>query len=311
LDNYKPKYLKLYKSGELLKRAKTAIKLLKNCRICPQNCRVDRAKGEKGVCRAGRELVVSGVSPHYGEEKVLVGKGGSGTIFFSWCNLSCVFCQNCDTSQEGNGYTISEEKLGEAMVRLQNLGVENINLVSPSHYWPQILKAIYYAANKGLKIPIVYNTGCYDTTTALRFMEDVVDIYMPDIKFSDDETARKYAGAPRYFSVAKKAVKEMHRQVGDLKLDSRGIAYRGLLIRHLVLPEDLSGTEEVLDFIAEEVSKNTYINIMDQYYPAHKAYNIPPLNRRITKKEFRKAIVMAQKKGLHRLEKPYRYHKFL
>lgn len=303
MKRYKPKYLELYKSGELLDRAKKAMEMLKNCRICPQNCRVDRTVSERGICRAGERLVVSGISPHFGEESVLVGEGGSGTIFFSNCNLSCIFCQNCDISQEGKGYIITEERLGSSMIRLQQMGVENINLVSPSHYWPQILKSIYYAANKGLKIPIVYNTGGYDTITALRFMDGIIDIYMPDIKFGDDALGEKYAKAPGYFSIVKKAVKEMHRQVGNLKLNSRGVAYRGLLVRHLVLPEDTSKSSKVLSFIAEEISKNTYVNIMDQYYPAYKAYEKPPLDRRITQKEYQKVVELAQDKGLHRLER--------
>lgn len=303
MPDYIPGYIKLYKKGELKKRADEALKRLENCDICPHNCRVDRTKGERGRCGAPSNLIISGFQRHFGEEKVLVGDRGSGTIFFSNCNLSCVFCQNCDISCYGEGYEISEKKLADVMIRLQRYGCHNINLVSPSHYWPNIMMAVYYAALKGLNIPIVYNTGGYDALSALKSLDGIIDIYMPDIKFSDDKMGEKYAGVKGYFSVTKKAVKEMYRQTGDLKVDKRGIAYRGLLVRHLILPDDISGTKGVLEFIANDISKNTYVNLMDQYYPAHRAEDYPPLNRRITANEFQRAVETAAKLGLTRLEK--------
>jgi putative pyruvate formate lyase activating enzyme len=244
---------------------------------------------------------VSSYGPHFGEEKPLVGLRGSGTIFFTHCNLKCVFCQNYDISQEGEGNEVSLSELAELMLELQKGGCHNINLVSPSHFVPQILEALLVAEAMGLYIPLVYNTGGYDSLETLEILDGVVDIYMPDIKFGDDDTGRKYAGADRYFTVAKEAVKKMHTQVGDLVLNEKGIAVRGLMVRHLVLPGNLAHTEKVMDFLAKEISVNTFVNVMGQYFPAHKALSIPELSRRITKKEFQDAINAAMRAGLKRI----------
>ncbi|MBE3586592.1 radical SAM protein [Desulfofundulus thermocisternus] len=286
---------------ELAARVEKAVQLLADCTVCARNCHVDRLQGEKGFCRGGRLAAVSSWGPHFGEEDVLVGRYGSGTIFFANCNLACRFCQNCDISQYGEGDEVTARELAGAMLELQEAGCHNINLVSPSHYVPQILEALYIAAGEGLKLPLVYNTGGYDALSTLKLLDGIVDIYMPDIKFGDDEIGERYTGAARYFTVARQAVKEMHRQVGDLEVDERGIAVRGLLVRHLVMPGDLSRTREVMKFLAEEISPYTFVNIMDQYYPAHEARRYPELSRRITREEFRRAVETARECGLRRI----------
>jgi putative pyruvate formate lyase activating enzyme len=237
-------------------------------------------------------------APHFGEEPPLVGFSGSGTIFFTNCNLSCVFCQNYDISQLGHGSTVSIEQLSEFMITLQNRGCHNINLVSPTHFVTQIISALVIAVEKGLEIPIVYNCGGYESVETLKLLDDIVDIYMPDIKYSNNETAARLSGIKNYWDVVQSAVKEMHRQVGELHINRRGIAKRGLLIRHLVLPNNLAGSERVVDFVVDEISKDTYINIMDQYYPAYRANEYNELNRIITNDEFEKVIEYARKKGL-------------
>lgn len=288
-------------AGELAKRAERSVAMLADCTVCAQQCHVNRLAGEPGVCRGGRWAAVSSYGPHFGEEDPLVGTMGSGTIFFTHCNLSCRFCQNCEISQEGEGDEVSPEELAGRMLSLQKRGCHNINLVSPSHFAPQFLEALAVTAAKGLNVPIVYNTGGYDSPETLDLLDGVVDIYMPDIKFGDDEAGRKYAGAAGYFSVAKQAVKKMHGQVGDLVLDERGIAVRGLLVRHLVLPGNLARTEKVAEFLAKEISVDTFVNIMDQYYPAYKAFDHPELSRRITREEYREALKTAQEAGLKRI----------
>lgn len=244
---------------------------------------------------------MSSWGPHFGEESVLVGRHGSGTIFFANCNLACRFCQNCDISQYGQGEELNAGELAGAMLEVQEIGCHNVNLVSPSHYVPQILEALVIAVEKRLKIPLVYNTGGYDALDTLALLDGIVDIYMPDIKYGDDEVGAKYSRAPRYFTVAKAAVKEMHRQVGDLQINERGIATRGLLVRHLVMPEKLARTEAIMKFIAEEISPNTFVNIMDQYYPAHEARKYPELSRRVSRAEYRQALEIARAAGLKRI----------
>jgi len=296
----KGNYLK-FTSSELAERVKKAVAMLGDCTVCAQECRVNRLEGELGICRGGRLAAVNSYGPHFGEEDVLVGIDGSGTIFFTYCNLSCEFCQNCEISQHGEGDEVSAEELAGMMLDLQKRGCHNINLVSPSHFVPQFLEALSVAAEKGLTLPVVYNTGGYDSPETLDLLDGIVDIYMPDIKFADDDAGRKYSGAVEYFTVVKKAVKKMHGQVDDLAVDRQGIAYRGLLVRHLVLPNNLARSEKVFDFLANEVSKDTFINIMDQYYPAFNAYNYPELGRRITRKEFREAVDAARRAGLRRI----------
>lgn len=296
-----PSYLEKLTIEDLRERADTLLQLLNECRICPNECNVNRADGEKGTyCHSANEVIVSSFTPHFGEEPPLVGFSGSGTIFFTNCNLRCVYCQNYDISQLGHGSAVSIEHLSEFMITLQNRGCHNINLVSPTHFVPQIVSALVIAVNKGLEIPIVYNCGGYESVETLKLLEDIVDIYMPDIKYSNNETAARLSGIKNYWDVVQSAVKEMHRQVGDLHINRRGIAKHGLLIRHLVLPNDLAGSKKVVDFIADEISNDTYINIMDQYYPAYKANQFDKLNRRITKKEYEHVINYAKHRGLTR-----------
>ncbi|HDN84544.1 MAG TPA: radical SAM protein [Candidatus Aerophobetes bacterium] len=297
--NY-PGFIKLYKTGKLARRVKDIYQLMKNCQLCPRRCGVNRLKGELGYCRAGIEPEVSSFHSHFGEEPPISGWSGSGTVFFTHCNLRCVFCQNYPISQLGYGNKISIEQLASIMLNLQKRGCHNINLVTPTHFTPQIVAALNIAAGKGLTIPLVYNCGGYESIQTLKLLEGIVDIYMPDIKYGGKKEAEKYSNAPDYFEVAKMAVKEMHRQVGDLQISPDGIAKRGLLIRHLILPNNLARSERILKFIKDEVSPNSYISIMSQYFPAYKAVQIPELNRKITKKEYQKVIGLAQKLSLEK-----------
>ncbi len=271
--------------------------------MCPRRCGVNRLTGESGECQVTTQVIVSSYGPHFGEEAPLVGRHGSGTIFFTYCNLHCAFCQNYTISQLGEGSPVDREKLVSMMLSLQARGCHNINLVSPTHVVPYILEALELAADKGLHLPLVYNTGGYDTIETLELLDGVVDIYMPDMKYSDEKIAEQLSEIKDYPKVNKAAVKEMHRQVGDLQLDEQGIAQRGLLVRHLVLPNELAGTEEVVRFLAQEVSANTYLNIMAQYHPCYKAFDMPQLVRPLLRQEFYEAIDLAHQKGLYRLDK--------
>jgi len=297
-----PLYIDLYKKGELKKRIDEAWALLKSCVLCPRNCKVNRLIDEKGLCNTGKRVVVSSYGPHFGEESPLVGKRGSGTIFITWCCMRCIYCQNYSISQLGEGTETSNEDLAKMMLSLQNQGCHNINIVTPTHVVPQILSALEIAVGKGLNIPLVYNTGGYDSAETLKILNGIFDIYMPDMKYGDRTTAAKLSKISNYPKINQDAVLEMHRQVGDLVLDGNGIAQRGLLIRHLVLPDNLAGTEKVLEFIAKKISKNTYLNIMDQYNPHHKAFKKPPLNKRIISNEYNYALKLAKKYGLNRLD---------
>ncbi|MEK6691985.1 MAG: radical SAM protein [Nitrospirota bacterium] len=296
-----PSYLSLTRE-ELKERIKKAYKILEECTLCPRNCKVNRLEGEKGICKTGILPFISSYNPHFGEERPLVGRHGSGTIFMARCNLLCIFCQNYTISHLGEGDEITLEEFSNIMLYLQNLGCHNINFVTPTHQVPQILGAIEIAIGKGLRIPLVYNSGGYESVETLKILEGIFDIYMPDFKYSDPEPALRYSKAKNYPETVKAAIKEMHRQVGDLIVNERGIALRGLLVRHLILPEGLAGTREVVRFLAEEISKDTYLNVMDQYYPCYKAFENPPLNRRITGKEFSDAVRMAIEAGLRRLD---------
>ena len=279
--------------------------MLEECHVCPRHCGVNRRAGEEGKCHITRQVVVSSYGPHFGEESPLVGKHGSGTIFFTYCNLKCVFCQNYIISQLGEGYPVDREELAAMMLSLQAKGCHNMNLVSPTHVVPHILDALELAVEKGLYLPLVYNSGGYDSLETLKLLDGIVDIYMPDMKYSDDKIAEELSGIKDYPSINKAAIKEMHRQVGDLKIDRQGIAQRGLLVRHLVLPDGLAGTEEMLRFLAREVSTNTYLNIMAQYHPCYRAFDKPSLARPISRQEFEEAIDLARQQGLRRLDK---YH---
>ena len=300
-----PSYIKTYKSGELEKRIKTAYEILESCTICPLNCKVNRLKGQLGTCKTGELPIVSDYMPHFGEEAPLVGERGSGAIFFSYCNLRCVFCQTYEISHLGHGRPVSIKELAGIMITLQKEGCHNINLITPSHVVPQILAALGLAIEDGLNIPLVYNTGGYDSIDTLRLLEGVIDIYMPDFKYWDEKIAERFSKVKDYPKVVKAAIKEMHRQVGDLILDERGIAKRGLLVRHLVLPDGLAGTRYVLRFLAREVSPYTYVNIMGHYRPCGEAQKYPPLNRRIKKIEYEEAIRIAREEGISRIDQTH------
>jgi len=297
----KPSYLNMLENGSLKNVVEKLYDMLENCVLCPHQCQVNRLKGEKGYCKTLDSIVFSGAEAHFGEEDELVGTYGSGTIFFSHCNLNCVFCQNYEISHCGYGELISIEDLARVMLNLQRRKCHNINLVSPGHIVPQIVSAIEIAANNGLNIPIVYNSNGYDLVDTLKMLDGIIDIYLPDIKFADEQPARKYLKVRDYPKIAKNALLEMHRQVGNLKT-TNNIAYRGLIIRHLIMPENLAGTEEIMEFIAKEISKDTYINIMAQYSPHYKSSFYEELNRRVTKEEYQMAIKAAKKAGLSRVK---------
>ncbi len=297
---YTPSYIELHKEGVLQIRIDKFSKMLEECTVCPHKCGVNRGAGEKGICDAGVEIEISSVFPHFGEESPLVGIRGSGTIFLTHCNLKCVFCQNYDISHFGEGKTITVDELSNAMIHLQSLGCHNINFVTPTHYTPQIISAMPNAIEKGLKIPLVYNCGGYESVETLRLLEGIIDIYMPDTKFYSSEKASKYTTAENYSEVLRDALKEMHRQVGDLVINDVGIAERGLLIRHLVMPEGLAGTKDMMKFISESLSTNSFVNVMAQYRPCHLSYRYNELNRRITNAEFKNALKMAEDAGIKR-----------
>lgn len=302
MASFRPAYVELLEGGELKKRVSKAYEHLSICDVCAWKCPVDRRTGKLGMCRTGERAKISSFGAHMGEEDPLRGWRGSGTIFFSRCNLRCQYCQNYDISQSDSGEEIEPERLATIMLELQAYGCHNINLVSPSHVVPQIMAAVLIAAEAGLRLPLVYNTGGYDSLEMLELLDGVIDIYMPDMKYASAQLAKIYSKARNYPEVNQKAVREMHRQVGDLEIDRSGLARRGLLVRHLVLPNNLAGSEQIVRFLAEEISKNTYLNLMDQYRPAYKASQYPKLNRRITRQELTKAELAAREAGLRRLD---------
>ena len=302
-----PAYLELWRTGQLLRRVNAAFARLAACTICPRHCGVDRMAGELGDCRTGELARVSSYGPHHGEEDVLRGRRGSGTIFFTRCNLHCQFCQNADISQTDNGDLVTPAELAAIMLRLQAAGCHNINFVSPSHVVPQILAAVLLAAQAGLRLPLVYNTGGYDDLATLALLDGVIDIYMPDMKYADPAAGLRYSQAPDYPRINQAAVKEMHRQVGDLQIDEQGLAVRGLLVRHLVLPNQVAGTQEIARFLAEEISPNTYLNVMGQYRPAWQASRCLDLDRPVTRDEYRAAVQAALNAGLQRLDSRRRF----
>jgi putative pyruvate formate lyase activating enzyme len=301
----RPHYLELLEAGELGERVSRAAELLQCCTVCPRRCRVDRTADQRGFCNTGIRPVVASCGPHFGEEPPLVGRRGSGTIFSTGCNMACVFCQNYDISQCGRGREITSGQLAGMMLSLQKAGCHNINIVSPSHIVPQLLESIAISAACGLELPLVYNTGGYDSVETLRLLDGVIDIYMPDAKYSAGGVAAALSQAPDYPEVMKAAISEMHRQVGDLVIEE-GIAVRGLIVRHLVLPDNLAGSDEILPWIAEEISRDTYVNIMDQYHPAGRVTDegvrrrFPSLGRRVLRAEYDAAIAIAAGCGLHR-----------
>jgi putative pyruvate formate lyase activating enzyme len=295
-------YLRLFRSGELEQRAIAAREHEAACDLCARDCGVNRAE-RTGACHTGLKARVASFGAHHGEENPLRGWRGSGTIFFSWCNLRCIYCQNHDISQSPAGNEIDSPALAAIMLELQHRGCHNINLVSPSHVVAEILEALVLAAEGGLNTPLVYNSGGYDSLTALQLLDGVVDIYMPDMKYGQASAGRNYSKVRDYPKVNRAAVREMHRQVGDLQLDEDGLAVRGLLVRHLVLPARLAGTREVVRFIANEISADTYLNLMQQYRPAYLAGDRPPLDRRPTQAEFDAARRWAEEAGLHRFDR--------
>lgn len=300
MSAFEPAYIETFQKGLLKEKIKKAHKMLAACVLCPRRCKVDRLSGETGVCKTGEQAYVSSYNAHFGEEAPLVGKHGSGTIFFTHCNLLCIFCQNYDISHQGHGQEVSTEQLASIMLYLQNAGCHNINFVTPSHVVPQILAALEIAADMGLSVPLVYNSGGYDSTHTLKLLEGVVDIYMPDFKFWDPEIAKQACDAEDYPEMARQALIEMHRQVGDLVTDEAGIAQRGLLLRHLVLPNGLAGTRQAMQFIAKKISPNTYVNIMPQYRPCGRADEIKELSVHLSQKDFTTALEEAIEEGIER-----------
>jgi putative pyruvate formate lyase activating enzyme len=297
-----PSYLELEKKGILSERKDRLYSIYENCHLCPRDCRVNRMEGQVGMCQATSTVKISSAAPNFTEEAPLVGKSGSGAIFFSNCGLRSVYSQNYKISIEGEGVEISDQRLAEEMIKLQKKGCHNINLVTPTHYVPNIVSAVQKAISLGLRIPAVYNTHGYETLETLKLLDGIIDIYVPECKYMDSHQAGKYsAEAYNYPHHAKLALKEMYRQVGNLKLDSRGIAIRGLMVRHLILPNRIAGTEKFLKFVAENLSKTTYINIMDQYRPAYKALEYPKIARGIKRSEYAEAIKWAKKYGLTRV----------
>jgi putative pyruvate formate lyase activating enzyme len=302
--DFTPAYLRLLEGGGLARRVEEAWRHLEDCDLCARYCFVDRRKTTEGAaCRTGERAVVASYGAHHGEEDPLRGSRGSGTIFFSWCSLRCVFCQNWDISQKGVGREAEPAEIADMMLELQRQGCHNINFVTPSHVVAQIIAAVHDAAKRGLRLPLVYNTGGYDSPEALALLDGIVDIYMPDMKYGDSALARRYSRARNYVEANRRAVREMHRQVGDLVVDEDGVAQRGLLVRHLVLPQHIAGTEKVLEFLAREISRDTYLNLMDQYRPCYRANEYPELDRPITGAEYAEALALAERLGLHRLDR--------
>jgi putative pyruvate formate lyase activating enzyme len=303
MPEFEAAYLKLARAGDLPQRVEQARSALEECRLCGRECGVNRLATTKGaVCRTGAQAVVSSYNAHFGEEDPLVGQHGSGTIFFTNCNLKCQFCQNYEISQLGEGREVTAEELADVMLHLQGRGCHNINLVSPTHVIPQILEALSVAVDRGLRVPLVHNTGGYDSLKALRLLDGVVDIYMPDMKYASAEAGLKYSKVKDYPRVNQAGVREMHRQVGDLAMGDEGIAQRGLLVRHLVLPHGLGGTAQIAKFLAEEISPQTYLNVMAQYRPAYRAYRYEEINRCPSAEELEEAVNLALAAGLTRLD---------
>jgi putative pyruvate formate lyase activating enzyme len=300
--NFIPSYINLLNNGELKNRAEKAYAKLESCTSCPRDCNVDRINGEYGICTSGHLPIVSSYTPHFGEEPVLSGTKGAGNIFFGNCNLKCIYCQNFEISQSPKTEKhkeVTHDRLAEIMIELQNKCCHNIGLVSPTHFSATILKSIYIAAQKGLNIPIIYNTNGYDSVDMLKLYDGVIDIYLPDFKYGNSEYAKTYSLVDNYFEKTREAIKEMYRQVGDELVYDGDVVVRGLIIRHLILPNDLSDTEKVFKFIAEELSPNVHISLMSQYYPTNKAYKDILIDRALRTIEYEKAIQLLEKYGLH------------
>ncbi len=308
--SFVPAYVETYECGALEEKVELALEELRSCRVCPRDCDVDRLADQKAVCRTGRHALVSSAFPHFGEEDCLRGWNGSGTIFFAACNLRCVFCQNHDISWQPNGEEMTADEIASRMLELQDRGCHNVNFVTPEHVAPQVLEAILAAVRRGLRVPIVYNTSAFDSLRSLELMDGVVDVYMPDFKFWDAAVAKRLVLAESYPEHARAAIREMHRQVGELTFDEDGLALRGLLVRHLVMPGGLGGTRKVMRFVARELSPETYVNVMDQYRPDAQVVKKPEtyaeIDRRPTSAEVREAVAIAREEGLTRLDERWR-----
>ena len=297
-----PSYLRLYREGELQNRLEKTLSLLESCSLCPRECGSNRLDGETGLCSTGRRAKVSSYNAHFGEEGPLVGRYGSGTIFMTSCNLLCSFCQNYDISHLAEGDEVAPEQMATMMIHLAERGCHNINFVTPTHVVPPIIEALILAIDRGLRVPLVYNSGGYDRKETLELLDGIFDIYMPDFKFWGDKWADRFCDAPDYGEVARAAIKEMHHQVGDLVVDDDGIGLRGLIVRHLVMPKNVAGTKEIMGFLSKEISPNTYVNVMDQYRPCGRADQDEFINRRLTGQEFKDAVNSAKTAGLGRLD---------
>ena len=296
--NHQSRLQTLYRSGELLQRARAAYHRLRHCDLCPHECGVDRIAGETGLCRAGFRPRIASANLHRGEEPPISGSRGSGTVFLTGCTLKCRFCQNFPISQLDNGEELTPLQLASRMLRLQQRKVHNVNFVTPTHYLPQILAALWLAVGRGFTLPLVWNSSGYEKVDALELLDGVVEIYLPDMKYHDDEVARSYSSAPGYREANRAAVGEMLRQVGHLETDVEGVALKGLIIRHLVLPEGADGSAEILPWIARNLGRETHVSLMKQYFPAHEATGLPELGRKITDEEYAAAVDALETAGL-------------
>ncbi len=302
-STFEPAYLRTEHEGRLAALENDLWEIFRSCRLCPRECGANRLKGETGVCSSTSRLKVASFGPHFGEERPLVGSGGSGTIFFSNCNLLCCFCQNWEINHRGDGSYITHDDLADMMLSLQRRGCHNINLVTPTHVVPHAVRALRLAIRRGLLIPIVYNNGGYDSLEVIRKLDGIVDIYLPDFKYQDGALAAKYStGASDYPEVAAAVIKEMHRQVGELQMDTRGVARRGLIIRHLVMPNNIAGTDRFVRWVAQELTPTTFVNLMAQYHPEHRAFDYPEISRRITSEEWHQARSWAKEAGLKNID---------
>lgn len=301
--SFEPPYRRLHRTGELRRRGEALFTPMKSCRLCPRECGADRLAGQQGFCGASARLVIASHHPHFGEERSLVGRGGSGAVFFTHCSLRCVFCINWEISQGGLGSRRTIEDLARMMVDLQARGCHNINVVTPTHYSAHIVRALDVAAGMGLRVPLVWNTCGWERVEMLERLEGIVDVYLPDFKYADGDKAARYSsGAESYPELTKRALLEMHRQVGVARPAGDGLMYRGLMIRHLVMPNDVGGTRRVVEWIAANLPRDTYVNLMSQYRPMHRAREYPEIARRLTREEYEQAVRWARDAGLTNLD---------
>ena len=294
-----PSYLETHKNGQLVKRIKEAFSLIESCSLCPRRCGVNRLKDKKGFCKTGYLARLYSYMPHFGEEPSISGHAGSGAIFFSGCNMACAYCQNYKFSQLNEGRGVESEELAQVMLELQELGCHNINLVTPTHILPQILEALSLAISRGLRLPLVYNTSGYELPEVISLLADIIDIFLTDMRYAEDRMSTKYSNAPSYPKYNQAAIQRMHQQLGATQIDNQGLITRGLIIRHLVLPDNIAGTDRIMNFIAQEISTDTYVSLMSQFLPCHNAFKYPELSRRISEQEYTQAQEMMLKSGLY------------